>query len=136
MSKYTPTFSSQKEFDGDQVSVEFRRMKRKHMMLIASKSEINADGKSVIRGTPDELLDTMASVIKECVVSVDLLDANGTAVSIDTIIEDLYFFDLAMWMLNELMSNSRIAKNGDDEKNSVALPADQREAAASGLTAS
>lgn len=119
MSKYTPKITTTREFDGDTVAVTLSRMKRKHMLLISGKVVVDENGDSSLKVTQAEMLEAMSDVLRECVVEMSgLFDADGEAISLDTVLDDLYFFELAMWILSELMVGSRLSK--EDEKKSLA----------------
>lgn len=119
MSKYTPTFIRSREFDGDNISVTFVQLKRKHLLKVAGKITKGEDGTPVLKGEQSEILELMVDILKDCAQSITgLRDASGNVVEIDTVLEEAYFLPLMSWMFSELMLASEI--NEEEEKNSDA----------------
>lgn len=119
MSGYKKKFTAKREFDGDTVVVEFSPMKRKHMLALTEYITFDDSGKPQPKGDPAKMLETMTSILSDCVTWISgLVDSDGETIAKETVLEDVYFMDLATWLFTELSSQSRIVE--DDEKNSDA----------------
>lgn len=116
MSKYTPTFIRSREFDGDNVSVTFKHLKRQHLLKVAGKISQNDEGMPVLKGDQGEILDLMADILADCVESINgLTDNVGNTISLDTVISEVYFLPLSSWIFSELMLACGVGE--EDEKN-------------------
>lgn len=118
--KVTKTF----HFDGDEIQVEFTRMKNKHFVLIApylvlEDSEPKALRSGMLRSV--KLVVESKQVLKECVISIEgLKSSDGTKMSLDDILDETYFISLLDQMLGQLMDASVLREV--DIKKSVEPP--------------
>lgn len=119
-SKVTKTF----QFDGDEVKVEFTRMKNKHFILIApylvlEDSEPKALRVGMLRSV--KLVEESKQVLKECIKSMKgIQNADGDQLTLDDILDESYFISLLDQMLGFLMDVSVLRDS--DVKKSVELP--------------
>lgn len=122
MSQFTPTLHYETEFDGDKITCEMRRLKRKHMLELISvlKSESSAAGETEAKLTSmSQLAEAASRILPECLVDKKLSglkDKDGNALSLDQIIEEAYFAPLIVKLVMFLFANSSIAKGSEDEK--------------------
>jgi len=99
MSGYTQLVSKKFVFEGDEVEVQFRRMKRKHMLkLLPLINKFNSaqDGGEDTSNIMPELLQEVMSVAEEYVAYLNgLKDADGEEISVSQMFDEMYFTELA-----------------------------------------
>lgn len=95
MSKYAFKTVEEFEFDGDAVRVEIKPVTMRAALDLSNA----ADGQAA------------SSLVKQHVVSIEgLLDAEGNAVSIDTVFSALYFSPLVLAITKALMRTGDLAE--------------------------
>lgn len=124
MSQFTPTLHYETEFDGDKITCEMCRLKRKHMLelisVLKSESSVVAASQTEAKLTSmSQLAEAASRILPECLVDKKLSglkDKDGNALSLDQIIEEAYFAPLIVKLVMFLFANSSIAKGSEDEK--------------------
>ena len=115
MSNFTPLVTRKFTFEGDEVSVTFARLKRKHMMQLAPQFEkIKADDSTTDMEVLGPLIDGFGDKCHEYIRSIiGLKDANGDDVSTSEVIESSYFMelfaDIMMAMIEDSLGPSKKA---------------------------
>jgi len=127
MSKFTPTFSTSFDFDGDTISVTMNRLKRKHALKLAPY--IKYDDKGEVSLSLEEnltLLDVAIPIIQGHVKSMSGLTIGGDEGERNLIVDngkpndeelynmifdETYFISFLGELLSALMENSFV---GDD----------------------
>ena len=118
MSRYTQAVEEKTSFDGDEVTYTLRRMKNKHMLIVAPAISIQ-DGNLLARTS--RLSDASKSVVLECVSNLNgLKDSAGGAIPIEIVLEEAYFLPLVDEILGKLIKISVLQE--DDAKKSIAPP--------------
>lgn len=124
MSKYTKTVKFEAQFDGDNVSCNFRRLSRADMTLTTSMIDYSRVDEN---GFPceDDNTKMLNAVIDMLPRYIDgqlhgLTDADGNVISIEEVAAEGYFLPLATAMATSLMNSSAISET--DEGNSGAQP--------------
>jgi hypothetical protein len=106
MSNFTPLVDHEFEFQGDTVKVRYARLKRTEMLKVLplfkklAESEDQQDGVNEIL---ELLIDSIPEYVKEF---SGLLDANGNPVTIDVVIADFYFLQLAAQIAMQMIKDS------------------------------
>lgn len=124
MGQFTPTFNIQEQFDGDTVTIELRRLKNKHQLLLAPHMTGSATGelRLLFEGFV-QLAQVAAQVLPDCVVSIHgLADATGAPLGLSDIVEEAYFSPLVVSIMRELMVQSTVA--GVEKKSVEPLPSE------------
>lgn len=116
MSNFTPLVTKKFSFEGDEVTVKFARLKRKHMLkmlpLMTKFSDtvdgIDEDGMSpaqaeLVQDVMAELGDRAGEYIKSL---EGLTDAAGNPITVEQFTEDSYFMTLFADLLVEMMEAS------------------------------
>lgn len=116
MSNFTPLVKRKFVFEGDDVSVTFSRLKRKHMLKMLPKFIAIKDN---LKETTDvellaPLIDEFGDKAVDYIRSIEgLKDANGEDVTITEVIENAYFLeffaDIMMAMIEESLGPSKKA---------------------------
>ena len=112
MSNFTPLVTKEYDFDSDHVTVTFSRLRRRDMLSAMPKflqlTKLGEDDPA--RGELiTDVLNDIADKIPEYVKSIDgLIAKDGTAVTIDTVVDDMYFMRLAMLISTDMMRESTI----------------------------
>lgn len=123
MSKFTSSFPFETEFDGDKVFCKLRRLKRKHVAKLSPFMVAAESGEMKIRFTDQmQLLEALETILPECIDGDlnGLRDADGNALKLAQIVDDIYFMPLYQQMMSALLHNSFLKV--EDEKKSVAPP--------------
>jgi len=112
MSNFTPTVSKQYEFDGDTVNVVFSRLLRKDMLTVLpiflklNKAEEDTDE---YREGINDILNALADVLPNYVVSLDgMNDKAGKAITIDQVVNEMYFMQLCALIAMDLIQESGV----------------------------
>jgi hypothetical protein len=117
MSGYTSLVKKQYTFEGDTVEVQFRRMKRKHMLkLIPVMNEYNEALEVEETGgeapkPSSELVENLLTVVMGHATEyvsylTGLKDSEGADVGITEVFEEMYFLELATEIAEDLMEES------------------------------
>lgn len=109
MSNFTPMVTKEYEFDGDTVKVVFSRLNRKDMLsaMPAFKRLRDADGEDANNEAVNDLLNDIADLLPQYVKSIEgLVDAEGNAVSIDVVVNEMYFMRLCALIAVDVMRES------------------------------
>lgn len=105
MSGFTKTFKYETEFDGDKVQFTLSRMTRKDVMLVTPM--LAKIDKSISEEEAMEVTNQFIDVLKACVVNMTgLTDEEGNEVSVETMLEEQYFFALSSEVISVLMERS------------------------------
>jgi hypothetical protein len=118
MSNFTPLVNQEFEFEGDTIKVTFSRLLRKHMLaaMPLMKKLADAQDKEDEQGKQDvinDILNEIVDVIPEYVKSFEgLNDAEGDAISIETVCSEFYFMKLAA----EITTSVLVASSGTEGK--------------------
>ena len=127
MSNYTPLVSFKTEFEGDEVTMNLDQLSRETFMSWTPyMSLMDEDGKL------DEVLTVKligeASTMLPIYVKDfrGLKDADGNAVSLDTVVEKVYFIQLVTEIVMQLIVISKVGQEGKDTEGKSAglLPDD------------
>lgn len=125
MSNFTPLVHKQYEFEGDKISVSFRRLKRKHMisispMLAKLQSLTDEQGNIPAEAIMDnnealsDILDAIIDHIPEYVsVFNGLTTADGLEVTVETVADDVYFMPLALQIAMDMVVESSVRAEGN-----------------------
>lgn len=112
MSNFTPLVEKQYEFEGDNISVKFSRLKRKHMLralpamnkLAKAQTEENEDSANEFL---NDFLNTIIDAIPEYIVEFSgLSDSQNNPVPIQTVVDDFYFLSLAAQISMDMVKES------------------------------
>lgn len=111
MSNFTPQVYKEYEFDGDTVKVTFSRLKRKHMLratpAINKLQSMEDVPDSEKFGAMADVLDSIIDAIPEYVHEFEgLTDSQGQPVSIQTVVDDFYFLELASRLAGDMVEAS------------------------------
>jgi hypothetical protein len=119
MSKFTPLVKRTYEFQGDSISVSFRRLTRKHVLgfmpkVIAAQHCEGAEQLQAQNEMLNDLVDLLPQYVEEF---TGLRDTDGNAVQFDTVVSEIFFIDLVTEIGTDLMNESMVmdgkeAKNG------------------------
>lgn len=112
MSRFTPTVCRTTEFQGDTVTVIFRRMQNKHVKIIAPFMQGVDEGNASMRFSDlFEMISVGKEVFSECVVSISgLKDDQNNDVPLETVLTETYFMALVGWMFNTLAEISFVGE--------------------------
>lgn len=117
MSNFTPLVHFEIEFDGDTVSMDLRRMQRKDQQKLVPfmSGDIREDGSRIMSfQSQHEMGEAMLDILPDHVSNfAGLTMPDGTAIALETAIEEIYFQELIADILAELM---RISNVGDVER--------------------
>lgn len=129
MSKFTRNFTRTIEFDGDQVSVTMKRLKRKQMFDLAPyMGEADENGKVKMSLKDNmQLLDQAQEKIKANLVALSGLTIDGEELAVEggkpsnpdlygLIFDEAYFMNLLGEMLGAMVEESFVGE--EDEKKS------------------
>jgi hypothetical protein len=120
MSNFTPLVTKEYEFEGDTVTVTFRRLKRKHMLqalpamnrlseLDVNETEINNKTELV-----NDFIGSIIDAIPEYVETFSgLADSEGNPIGIETVINDFYFLKLATFISMDMVKSSTPKMEGN-----------------------
>lgn len=133
MSNFTPNFTKTFNFQGDTITVKFRRMKRQHMALLAPYFEESDEGLSLKFTDVQEFLDKCQLIFTDTIVSFNgLRTADGEEITEShdlyetEVLSGTYFQELLMEMTTELINQSSVSKS-DMGKSSFTRPEDSEE---------
>ena len=117
MSNFTPTVSKEYEFDGDTVNVVFSRLLRKDMLTVLpaflklNKAEEDSDE---YRDGINGILNNLAEVLPNYVSKMEgLNDADGVAITIDQVVNEMYFMQLCAMIVLDLIKESGVPGGKD-----------------------
>lgn len=113
MSNFTKTFTIDTTFEDDAITLIVSRMKRKDALKLVpymgepdENGELKIDFKGQI-----ELLDIAADLLPKYIESMTgLKDAEGTAITVEEMLDGAYFLDLIGNIINDLMVKSFMSK--------------------------
>ncbi len=119
MSQFTPLVSFETEFEGDRITMKLRRLQRKDMQKLTpfmhaedGETKVSFTSQMEFSGMAMDLLPEYVSEFK------GLTDSEGNTMTIEAILEEVYFTSLLQELVVEVFSISRLS--GDDAKNSEA----------------
>ena len=120
MSNFTPLVPFSIEFDGDNITMNLRRMKKKLLMKIApffDDSEVDKSGK--LKLTIESqlvLVNMMEDVLPNQVENFDgLMAKDNTTIPLEDMIPEAYFLELSSDIFGEIfkISNPNLGKKDD-----------------------
>ena len=120
MSNFTPLVKKQYKFEDDDVTVEFSRLKRKHVLTILPKAQEmeRQDDRHKQTLLQNELLNEVLDILPDYVaVFTGLRDAAGGEIDFSSAVNEIYFIDLisdiAMDVIQESLTvEGASGKNG------------------------
>jgi hypothetical protein len=104
MSAYKTTNRGKIQFDGDAVSYELKRISYEDYLTLA---KVRKESDSTLSKASLELM-------RRYVVTLDVKDADGAAVSLDTVFSDFYFATLVGELMSRLLETGVIPKAQKD----------------------
>jgi len=117
MSNFTPTVNKQYTFDGDTVNIVFSRLLRKDMLTVLptflklNKSEEDSDERGEL---VNEVLNKLADVLPNYIKEMDgLNDSEGNSISIDSVVNEMYFMQLSAQIAMDLIKESGVPGGKD-----------------------
>ncbi len=117
MSNFTPLVTKQYDFDGDNVTVVFSRLRRNDMLNAMPKyAKLTAAGDDEAATTTavNDILNDIADKIPEYVKDFSgLLDSEGNPISIETVVEDMYFLKLCASIATDMIKESAVPGGND-----------------------
>jgi len=118
MSNFTPLVSKEYEFDGDKVVVSFTRLRRKDMLKVLPAFKKIQDSNQV-EGEPmtegfaegiNDILNDVAELIPNYVKEfTGLYDTDSTPITIETVVNELYFAKLSGMIVTDLIKESGVS---------------------------
>lgn len=109
MSNFIPNLRFETEFEGDKVSVTLKPLTRATYMRMVNINVETKDKSFTEKGAA--LIDSASEILHEHIVEVTgLRDANGDAVSVDTMLESIYFRELNLEIYGFLVEGSNLGK--------------------------
>lgn len=125
MSGFTPTVRYETDFGDDHITMSLKRLKRKDFMKLSPYMG-EPDGEGNMRITFQsqlEMMNVIGTQVPEYVENFQgLTDANGQALGIETVVEEVYFQDLLGEIIQELMRISHPSE-ADLKKSEAPQPA-------------
>lgn len=118
MSNFTPTVPFTTNFDGDTVSMDLARLKRKHVIIVAPFMKgVAKDGTAVIEfGTELSYSNAMIKILPEVVFNFNgLVTADSTLISLEDAINETYFSALIGAIMSKLFLISKPEEEEKDE---------------------
>lgn len=111
MSNFTPLVEYKTNFDGDNITMQLQRLKRKDIMKVAPylNGDIGEDGEMTMSFENQiQFAEVMAEVLPGSVKSfIGLKDTEGNAIDIGNAIEEAYFQDLISEIMGKLFAISK-----------------------------
>lgn len=120
MGTYTRSVTKEYEFDGDKITVNFKRLLRSDAMELSPYMQARDDGSvTMSMQTQFQFADVAAKVLKNCINTFSGLKIDGIEVTEKsdlylTLFSDVYFMSLLMQIMGDVMTCSFMA--GDTEK--------------------
>ena len=112
MSNFTPLVERTYEFDGDTVAISFSRLNRKDMMNVLPVFQELKDaeeGKAEHTEGINNVLNALADLIPTYVKKISgLFDSDGAEISIETIVNEMYFMKLSSMIAMDLIKESGV----------------------------
>ncbi len=112
MSNFTPLVTKTYDFDGDKVTVIFARLKRKDMLAVLpaykrlnDADENSAEKAEAINDILNGIADSLPGYVKEL---TGLNDSKGNAITIETVVDEMYFMKLSSLIAADMMAESSI----------------------------
>jgi len=112
MSNFTPLVNKEYQFDGDTVKVQFRRLNRKDMLaaMPAFKKLRDAETEDENNEAINDLLNDIADLLPNYVISLEgLTDADNGEVTIETVVNEMYFMRLCALIAVDVMKESSVS---------------------------
>ena len=104
MSKFTKSLVETFDFDGDKVTITFKRLKRKH--LIALSPHMTTSGDIEFKDQV-KFMDAAAEVLPDIIESMTgLVDADGNALTVEEMVDEMYFVPLVSDLMGKVMEQS------------------------------
>lgn len=116
--KYVPNIIYTTEFQGEKVVVNMEPLDRATFMLVQSKlAEHGVDSIEKARNVDLNTFTSVGSeVLKKCLKKIDgLTDAAGTAVTVDTVLDKMFFNTLVLDLFHELFTRATLGKASSSE---------------------
>lgn len=120
MGNFTKAFTRTYEFDGDNISVEFTRLKRKDAMTLAPYITDGGEDVKVAFKDQLEFLNAASEILPTCIVKFRGLTIEGQLISelhedFKLIFSEIYFMELLSDMLGDLMEASFLQSGERDD---------------------
>ena len=104
MSNFTKSLVEKFNFDGDEVTVTFTRLKRKHLISLAP--HMTADG-NIAFSDQVKFMDAAAEVLPDIITSMTgLKDSDGNALTVEDVVNETYFVGLVSDLMTKVMEHS------------------------------
>lgn len=114
MSRFTPLVKKQYTFQGDNVTVTFSRLTRKHVIeLMPLINSLKGGDKDAENETLNKIFDTVPKYVKDI---KGLLDTDGNPIEVETIFSEMYFANLITEISLDVINES-MPTEGADSKN-------------------
>jgi hypothetical protein len=124
MSNFTPLVAQQFTFGDETINVKFSRFKRKDvlkLMPVIQRMKVDDDSdddsdevKEARSEAMNDLITESFAVLPDYIKEFDgLTDADGNALGIETVIDEMYFISLATEIVMAIMNESVVMLGGD-----------------------
>ena len=121
MSNFTPHITFETDFEGDHITAKLSRLKRKDMTTVARYVDVDEEGNLAGGLDVEQMIEFAAEVLPRYVEEFKgLKDADGNAISIETVVDEAYFLPLVTELVSALFDASGM--KAADEKNSEGQP--------------
>ena len=131
MSNFTPLVEYKTTFDGDDITIQLSRLKRKHFLTIAPYITKDVDEEGNLEMSFEDqaqFAEVMAQIIPECVKSFNgLVMKTGEPLDINVVVVEGYFQNLMGSIMAELLQISK-----PTEEEGKKLPPEQPESSSPG----
>jgi len=117
MSKYTPTVKFEIVFEDDTVTMKLKQLSRKTFLgWMPYFSKTDADGKLSSEDTL-KLVNEAADIIPDHVTDFEgLRDANGNAIPLDIVVNEVYFIELISQIVMKLIEICQVGQGIEEVK--------------------
>jgi hypothetical protein len=121
MGNFSPLVKKSYTFQGDNVHVEFARLKRKDMLLLMPLLKKVSTSQAVDDSEHAEAVSEMINVALDFMPTYihslkGLLQSDGEQIDVNTLCSEMYFIDLASDILTDIIEESIVIHGGADSK--------------------
>jgi len=103
MSNFTPSVTYKTEFDGGEVLAVMRRLKMSAAVSLSPYLEKTKGGEVTLSfSKQSELSKVLSEVLTGHIITLELKDADGKPVTLETVLEESYFQALVYDLMTEL----------------------------------
>lgn len=113
MSRFTPRVTFELEFEGDHITMSLSRLQRDAVQSLMPYIETDEDGQVKSMGFKSQLEFSAATIgfLPQYVHDfVGLKDANGSAVTLEVMLKEVYFNDITTAIIQKLFKISRMSE--------------------------